>query len=136
MDSDGNGVVNNFDYIAIKLNWMKQHGAIPPKRGDSFTPTTFDMSQNFPNPFGGSAGTSMTTLQYSVPERSQVHLRIMDMLGRVIDVPVNGIVETGVHQAVFDAAGLPSGNYIAVVTMTGEQSGLGFSKTVKMTLNK
>jgi len=78
----------------------------------------------------------MTTLQYSVPERSQVHLRIMDMLGRVLDVPVNGSVDTGIHQVVFDAAGLPSGNYIAVVTMTGEQSGLGFSKTVKMTLNK
>jgi len=136
MDSDGNGVVNNFDYIAIKLNWMKQHGAVPPKQGDNFSPSTFDLSQNFPNPFGGSAGTSMTTLQYSVPERSQVHLRIMDMLGRVIDVPVNDMVETGVHQVVFDASSLPSGNYMAVVTMTGEQSGLGFSKTVKMTLNK
>jgi len=65
-----------------------------------------------------------------------VHLRIMDMLGRVLDVPVNGTVDTGVHQAVFDASGLPSGSYIAVVTMTGEQSGLGFTKTVKMHLNK
>jgi len=78
----------------------------------------------------------MTTLQYSVPERSQVHLRIMDMLGRVIDVPVNDMVETGVHQVVFDASSLPSGNYIAVVTMTGEQSGLGFTKTVNMTFSK
>ena len=28
MDSDGNGVVNNFDYIAIKLNWGRTHGVI------------------------------------------------------------------------------------------------------------
>jgi hypothetical protein len=79
MDADGNGVVNNFDYIAIKLNWMKQHGGVTPRLGDGFTPTTFDMSQNFPNPFNPT-----TTLQYSVPEPSRVHLRVVDMLGRVV----------------------------------------------------
>lgn len=31
MDADGNGVVNNFDYIAIKLNYNKTHGTILPK---------------------------------------------------------------------------------------------------------
>jgi hypothetical protein len=131
MDADGNGVVNNFDYLAIKLNWMRQHGGVTPRSDNGFTPTTFDMSQNFPNPFNPT-----TTLQYSVPEPSRVHLRVVDMLGRVVATAVDGTVETGVHQYVFDASNLPSGQYMAIVNMTGNESGLGFSKTVKMTLNK
>jgi hypothetical protein len=131
MDADGNGVVNNFDYLAIKLNWMRQHGGVNPRSDNGFTPTTFDMSQNFPNPFNPT-----TTLQYSVPEPSRVHLRVVDMLGRVVATAVDGTVETGVHQYAFDASNLPSGQYMAIVNMTGNESGLGFSKTVKMTLNK
>ncbi|MCZ7556426.1 MAG: T9SS type A sorting domain-containing protein [Bacteroidia bacterium] len=131
MDADGNGVVNNFDYIAIKLNWMRQHGGVAPRNGDGFTPTTFDMSQNFPNPFNPT-----TTIQYSVPEPSRVHLRVVDMLGRVVATAVDGIVETGIHQYTFDATNLPSGQYMAIVNMTGNESGLSFSKTIKMTLNK
>ncbi len=131
MDTDGNGVVNNFDYIAIKLNWMKQHGGVAPRSDDSFTPTTFDMSQNFPNPFNPT-----TAIQYSVPEPSRVHLRIVDMLGCDVAVAVDGIVEAGVRLYTFDASSLPSGQYMAIVTMTGNESGLSFSKSIKMTLNK
>jgi hypothetical protein len=123
--------VNNFDYIAIKLNWMKQHGGVAPRMVDGFTPTTFDMSQNFPNPFNPT-----TTLQYSVPEPSRVHLRVVDMLGRVVATAVDGIVDMGIHQYTFDASNLPSGQYLAIVNMTGNESGLSFSRTVKMTLNK
>jgi len=41
-----------------------------------------------------------------------------------------------VHQYSFDASNLPSGQYMAIVNMTGNESGLSFSKTIKMTLNK
>jgi hypothetical protein len=131
MDADGNGVVNNFDYIAIKLNWMRTHGGVSPRSGDSFMPMTFDMSQNYPNPFNPT-----TTIQYSVPEPSRVHLRIVDMLGRVVATAVDGIVDAGVHLYTFDASSLPSGQYMAVVNMVGEESGLSFSRTIKMTLSK
>ncbi|MBE0643197.1 MAG: T9SS type A sorting domain-containing protein, partial [Bacteroidetes bacterium] len=131
MDADGNGVVNNFDYIAIKLNWNRSHGAITPKHTDQFQPTAFDMTQNYPNPFNPT-----TQIEYSVPERTQVQLRIVDMLGRDIAMPVNGIVEAGVYQVEFDGSSLPSGQYLAIVSMTGQETGLGFNKTVKMMLNK
>jgi hypothetical protein len=131
MDADGNGIVNNFDYIAIKLNWMRTHGGTMPRSGDSFMPTTFDMSQNYPNPFNPT-----TSIQYSVPEPSRVHLRIVDMLGRVVATAVDGIVDAGVHLYTFDASALPSGQYLAIVNMVGEESGLSFSKTIKMALNK
>jgi hypothetical protein len=130
MDADGNGVINNFDYIAIKLNWLRDHGHEMHKR-DAFSVTTFDMDQNYPNPFNPS-----TTIRYSVPERSMVTLTVSDMLGREIATLVSGTVESGVHQAVFDAVALPSGSYVASVVMTGVESGLSFSKTMRMALNK
>ncbi|MBI5647494.1 MAG: T9SS type A sorting domain-containing protein [Ignavibacteriae bacterium] len=128
MDSDGNGLVNNFDYIAIKLNWMKTHGT--PKPG-AFSRETFDMDQNYPNPFNPS-----TSIRYTAPEASQVTLTVSDMYGRTIATLVDGRVDAGVHTANFDATNLSSGNYVATITMTGVESGLTFTKTIKMALAK
>jgi hypothetical protein len=129
MDADGNGMVNGMDYIAMKLNWLRTWSATPKSAG-TLTPGTFDMAQNYPNPFNPT-----TTIGYSAPERSQVRLVVTDMLGREIATLVNGTVEAGVHTATFDASKLNSGQYTAMITMIGE-SGLSFSKTVKMTLTK
>ncbi|MDX9759688.1 MAG: hypothetical protein RBU27_11050 [Bacteroidota bacterium] len=132
MDADGNGVINNFDYIAIKLNWMHTHDESPEnKKISDFSAQTFDMDQNFPNPFNPT-----TSLRYSVPERSMVRLVVTDMLGRNTVTLVDGAVDTGVHRAVFDASTAASGSYIATITMTGTESGLAFSKTIRMTLSK
>ncbi len=131
MDADGNGVINNFDYIAIKINWLRNSDEEVAAKRDAFSVSTFDMDQNFPNPFNPS-----TTIRFSVPERSAVTLKVNDMLGREVASLVSGTVEAGVHQAVFEAASLPSGSYIATVSMTGLESGLSFSKTIRMALNK
>ena len=58
------------------------------------------------------------------------------MLGREVAVLADGTIDAGVHEARFDAAGLPSGSYIATVRMTGLESGLTFSKTINMALGK
>ncbi|HOJ05598.1 MAG TPA: T9SS type A sorting domain-containing protein [Bacteroidota bacterium] len=131
MDADGNGVVNNFDYVAIKLNWLKNKVPVAPKSGVRFSEVSFDLDQNYPNPFNPS-----TVLRFSVPEQSRVELVVVDMLGRTVATLVDGTVEAGVHAATFDAAGLTSGHYMARVRMTGLESELGFVKTVKMTLSK
>ncbi len=131
MDTDGNGVINNYDYIAIKLNWLRSHGVLPPKQAHTLDAKSFDMEQNFPNPFNPS-----TSIRYAVPERSQVRLVVTDMLGREIATLVSESVDAGVHTAQFDAANLTSGSYVAVVSMTGLESGLTFSKTMMMTLSK
>ncbi len=130
-DTDGNGVINNFDYIAIKLNWMRAQDDAAVKQSAGLTGLSFEMEQNFPNPFNPT-----TSIRYSAPERSQVRLVVTDMLGREVATLVNTAVDAGVHTAQFDASQLPSGHYIATVTMAGLESGLTFSKTVKMSLNK
>lgn len=130
MDVDGNGIINALDYLGIKVNWLKTHGT-PAKAADSFTGTTFDLSQNYPNPFNPT-----TVLSYSAPEKSQVSLVVTDMLGRTVSTLVSGEVAAGVHQISFDGANLNSGTYLATITMVGSESGLTFSKIVKMTLMK
>jgi hypothetical protein len=131
MDADGNGVVNNLDYIAVKINWMRAHGAIAPKFYHGIAAVRFDLQQNYPNPFNPS-----TTIRYSVPEASHVQLRIVDLLGREVAIPVDGVIEAGEYTYRFDGSGLSSGIYIAVVTMKGNESGLDFSKSITMAMNK
>jgi hypothetical protein len=131
MDTDGNGVINNFDYIAIKLNWSRVQGAIQPKAGDVPGIRNFAMDQNYPNPFNPT-----TSIRYSAPETSHVTLTVTDMLGRTVATLVDGTVDSGVHTVSFDGANLTSGNYMATIRMVGVDSELGFSKTIKMVLNK
>jgi type IX secretion system substrate protein len=132
MDSDGNGTVNSFDNIAIKMNWFRTHSVgSSPKQDDGFNTASFDLAQNYPNPFNPS-----TKIDYSVPEKSSVTLSVSDVLGRTVATLVNGSVQAGVHTVNFDATEFASGNYIATIQITGEESGLSFSKVIKMTLDK
>jgi len=48
------------------------------------TPVTYNLAQNFPNPFNPT-----TTISYSLPERSNVVLKIYDMLGREVKTLIN-----------------------------------------------
>ncbi|MBI5646463.1 MAG: T9SS type A sorting domain-containing protein, partial [Ignavibacteriae bacterium] len=92
---------------------------------------SFDMDQNYPNPFNPT-----TTIRFAAPERATVRLVVTDLLGREITTLVNGAVDAGVHTATFDAATLESGQYIATITMTGIESGINFSKSIKLSLVK
>ena len=130
MDADGNGVINNFDYVAVKLNWMRDHPASP-KDGIEAAALQFDVMQNYPNPFNPT-----TKITYSVPEPSIVRMVVNDQLGRSVATLVDGRVEAGVFDATFDGASLHSGAYIVTVAMQGIESGLRFTKTMKMVLTK
>jgi hypothetical protein len=65
MDTDGNGMINNFDYIAMKINWMKSATAVPPKEAAGMRPVSCMLQQNYPNPFNPA-----TTLSYRLPRRA------------------------------------------------------------------
>ncbi|MDT8323682.1 MAG: T9SS type A sorting domain-containing protein [Bacteroidota bacterium] len=133
MDTDGNGTVNNLDYIAMKMNWSKStpwfNGT--PKSDAIGAPNRFDMEQNYPNPFNPA-----TTIRFAVPESAHVRLTVTDALGRQVAELHNGRLDSGIHSVAFDASSLASGTYIATVTMTGMESNSSFSKTIKMALSK
>ena len=132
MDTDGNGVVNNLDYIAMKLNWSKMtpwYGGAP--KADASVVTGFMMDHNYPNPFN-----PVTVIRYSVPEPSTVSLVITDALGRIVVEERNQGVEKGMHEYTFDGSGLSSGVYVATMTMTGIATGGTYTKTIKMALTR
>ncbi|MFZ1731043.1 MAG: hypothetical protein WBQ23_08400 [Bacteroidota bacterium] len=131
MDADGNGNVNNFDYVAIKLNWMRSIGPVSPKDGKSGIPNSFAMNQNYPNPFNPS-----TSLLVELPERADVRIEVRDLLGRKVADLANGDMDAGKHTVLFHANNLTSGTYLATAVMTGVESGITYTNTVSMTLTK
>jgi hypothetical protein len=69
-------------------------------------PTEFSLLQNFPNPFNPS-----TTIKYSVPQQSQVKIKVFDVLGEEIETLVNEEKPAGTYELTWNATNLPSGVY-------------------------
>ena len=88
-------------------------------------PTEFKLSQNYPNPFN-----PVTTINFSLPERCFVELKIFNILGVEIYTVINKELEAGNYSYPFDAGYFPSGIYFYTLN-AGK-----FSVTKKMTLIK
>ncbi|MGE5499868.1 MAG: T9SS type A sorting domain-containing protein [Syntrophothermus sp.] len=85
----------------------------------------FALSQNYPNPFNPS-----TVISFSIPARSNVVMKVYDILGKVVAELVNGEYNTGKYEVTFDASKLTSGLYFYSI-----QAG-SYSATKKMMLVK
>ena len=70
-------------------------------------PTEVALSQNYPNPFN-----PQTTIDYALPKASDVSLIVYDMLGREVDVLLDGPQAAGRHTVRFGANHLPNGTYV------------------------
>jgi nitrous oxidase accessory protein NosD len=60
-------------------------------------PRTFRLVGNTPNPFN-----PMTKVAFSVPHESQVSVRVYDVTGRLVRTLVDGSVDPGAHEIVWD----------------------------------
>jgi hypothetical protein len=69
-------------------------------------PMRTELLPNYPNPFNPS-----TTLAFEVATAGPVTVTILDMLGREVARPVDGVVAAGSHRVPFEARGLASGTY-------------------------
>ena len=69
-------------------------------------PGEFKLSQNYPNPFNPE-----TRIEYSVPIRSQISLKVFNLLGQVVMTLVNEVQQPGNYSATLNASGLTSGVY-------------------------
>lgn len=74
---------------------------------ETIQPAEFRLEQNFPNPFN-----SVTAIQYSIPQRSNVALKTYDILGSEITTLVNEEKDQGIYTVNFDANNLASGLYL------------------------
>lgn len=67
----------------------------------------FNLEQNYPNPFNPA-----TQINYALAERSNVTIKVYDVLGNEIATLVNTTQEAGAYDVNFDASQLSSGLYI------------------------
>jgi endonuclease I len=72
----------------------------------SQVPDKFALMQNYPNPFNPT-----TKINFAVPYRSFVILKVFDMNGKEVAELVNGMQNAGTYAYEFDGANLPSGTY-------------------------
>jgi photosystem II stability/assembly factor-like uncharacterized protein len=70
-------------------------------------PSDYYLSNNFPNPFNPS-----TKIKYSVPQLSDVVIKVFDVLGNEIETLVDEEKQTGTYEITWYAEGLPSGVYV------------------------
>jgi hypothetical protein len=100
--------------------------------GNKTKPSTFALSQNYPNPFNPT-----TTIRCGLPSASRVHLKIYDMVGRLVATLVDGeMMDAGYHDFVWKGA-----NCSGIYFYRFEASGVSdprrtFTRTGKMIMLK
>ena len=92
---------------------------------DAHVPAAFALEQNYPNPFNPS-----TTIQFSIPLRGKVVLRIFDILGREVTTLVNEEHDPGTYRVNWSGVNVASGVYFYRIDCGS------FVKSAKMILLK
>jgi hypothetical protein len=86
------------------------YGALGPSTGVNGPygqiPGTYALGQNYPNPFNPS-----TAFKFTVPERSDVRIVLINMLGQVVKEIVKGNYSAGTYDVSLNASDLASGVY-------------------------
>ena len=91
------------------LNWslnLKYSSPISISTIGNELPKKFSLQQNYPNPFN-----PMTRIQFNVPKTGEVRIRVFDVMGREIKMLMNGKLDAGSYETVFDGNGLTTGVY-------------------------
>jgi len=99
--------------------------SIDPKTKTDNLIATFELGQNFPNPFN-----STTLIRFTIPKSGIVRLTVFDLFGREVKSLVNSWQTAGNHRVSFSADDLPTGVYFYKLQV-GD-----FSQTKKMILIK
>jgi hypothetical protein len=105
------GVLNNWWHYSLDYEAAVALAKITPSLGvfdhNKYSlPNSFDLGQNFPNPFNPS-----TTIQFTLSEPSRIVLKIYDSLGREISTLINEDLGRGPHAALWNASDKATGIY-------------------------
>jgi hypothetical protein len=103
-----------FSYRAFRFSW-KSAGIATSVQSTSDIPTAFTLAQNYPNPFNPS-----TKIQFSVPQQSNVLLKVYDMVGQEVATLVDESKPAGTYIVHFDASRLASGVYCYRLTTSSQ----------------
>ncbi|MBK6914590.1 MAG: T9SS type A sorting domain-containing protein [Ignavibacteriales bacterium] len=87
--------------------WLLNNSLTDISTGETIIPGEFSLEQNYPNPFN-----PITTIEFTIPQSSNVRLKVYNLLGQEVRALVNGVKEAGTHKINFDAKELNSGMFI------------------------
>ncbi|MEM6337349.1 MAG: T9SS type A sorting domain-containing protein, partial [Bacteroidota bacterium] len=90
----------------------ERRGGSPRAEGQRSAPATTFALSNAPNPFNPT-----TTLRFELRTSERVVLEVYNTQGQRVATLIDGERAAGVHTARFDAADLPTGTYIARLTV-------------------
>ena len=128
------GTVNDTIYVYHNVSGISNPLRIPIKltattvgvNEENSLPNDFKLFQNEPNPFNPS-----TRIRFNIVRRSNVTLKIYDILGREVDVLINKEMETGQYSVIWNPKyGISSGVYLFNLTADN------FQDTKKMVYQK
>jgi aminopeptidase N len=108
-DGEGSAAISINDNLVIdpeKWILMADPVIVTSLNGDVTEITDYRLEQNYPNPFNPT-----TTINYSIPEQSNVKIIILDALGREVTTLVTEEKSIGNYTVEFNASYLSSGIY-------------------------
>jgi len=129
--ADSIGIIRNgtiapwWVLMGARINGKEYGKLLSVEENASQLPESFSLSQNYPNPFNPS-----TTIEYQLPQRTFVLLKIYDILGREVATLVNEEKNAGVFKITWNASHFSSGVYF--LRMTADQ----FSSAKKLLFTK
>ena len=105
------------------MKWINNYN-VSGINDDKFIPDEFSLS-NYPNPFNPT-----TTIVFELAKSGNVHLTVYDITGKEITTLIDGNIQRGSHEVIFDASNLATGIYFYQLKMGN------FVKSKKMLLVK
>lgn len=99
------------DFNTIVIDGKVYLHVISPVLEPTDFPKGYELEQNYPNPFNPT-----TTIGFTVVNPQNISIDVFNIHGQHIQNIFNGMVSTGRHEVIFDAAGLPSGIYLYRLT--------------------
>ena len=136
----------NLDYNLTEGNYTKWNGTtwinnalsiysykqITDIKDEELKINDFSLSNNYPNPFNPT-----TIIKYTIPERSNVLLKVFDTLGKDVSTLLSDEQPKGNYEIEFNASELTSGIYFYSLQVYPANGGTGeFVETKKMILIK
>ncbi|MGB9696967.1 MAG: aryl-sulfate sulfotransferase [Ignavibacteria bacterium] len=96
-----------YNYRGFKFDWKP--GTVT-SLTENKIPLKFSLKQNYPNPFN-----PVTTIEFDIPVKTFVKLKVFDILGREVQILVDKEMEANSYKVEWNASNLSSGIYLYVL---------------------
>jgi endo-1,4-beta-xylanase len=108
-DAQGANLIEDNNQEKPALEWLReyvQETVVATEDLDAELPMVYSLNQNYPNPFNPT-----TTIEFALPQNSDVKLVVYDILGRAVANLIDDNLAAGYHRINFNASNLATGVY-------------------------